>query len=92
MRPTCHHLEGKGDEPVGYKVYGMVKCSCTAVLRLPLPDGTASPAYFKTWCAECGKTLEGRVEVEIPRVDSGPSPGTTGSARPPGRGAEVPRR
>jgi hypothetical protein len=58
-------------------VYGSVQCSCGAVLRLPFPRGTESPAWFKNWCVECGVILEGKVHLDERRNEPAPADGET---------------
>lgn len=52
-------------------VHGKVVCPCGYEFALSYPKETPSPAYYKTWCVECGLVLEGHVELS-PDVGEGP--------------------
>lgn len=52
--------------------WGKVECVCGYAAWLGFPQGTPSPAPFKTWCAVCGLVMEGAVELgdaEPPKSD-----------------------
>jgi hypothetical protein len=61
------------EDSAGESVHGTVACPCGNKFTLSFPKETPSPAYFKTWCVECGVILEGHVEVS-PAPDMNASP------------------
>lgn len=50
------------------KTCGIATCGCGRRIMMQFADGEPSPAYFKTWCADCGVILEGRVELRVEEV------------------------